>query len=79
MSKTLTITFTDPSVIADVEWRLANPNPGHPLSVSVEGIGRVPESVSITNDACLGTSEFTHGELTEREGTCHVCGGHGHE
>lgn len=28
---------------------------------------------------CLGTPELTHGELTEREGTCHVCGGYGHE
>lgn len=33
----------------------------------------------IPSRECLGTPEFTHGELTGVYGTCPQCGGYGHE
>jgi hypothetical protein len=45
-----------------------------PAYVSPESLWGGPVSPE-----CNGTPEFTHGELTERDGTCHVCGGYGHD
>lgn len=51
-----------------------------PAYVSPESLwGGGPCTDQATTRECLGTLEFTHGELTARNGACHVCGGYGHE
>jgi len=39
----------------------------------------VPAFDTVPERECRGTPEFTHQELTERNGTCYVCGGYGLE